>query len=261
MDLGLAGRLVTVTGAGAGIGEAVALELATEGAALLLGSRSQERLDAVARRATAAGADPVATVVADLSTVDGVAALADAARSAAMPLHGLVACVGSTPLGTFDDVDDAVWQQAFSMKFLATVRVLRAALELMRGSGGGRIVVVAGNASRDAPPSMVTSAAMNSALSGLVASTGRTLAAEGIGLVGVHPGPTRTARYDSLVADRARRLGADASHGEKSIREQIPAGRPAEAAEVASAIAYLLSPRAAHIAATTVTIDGAQTWG
>src|SRR5689334_20789371 len=113
MDLGLAGRLVMVTGAGAGIGEAVALELAGERAALVLGSRSGQRLDDVARRAASAGADPVTTVAADLSTVDGVAALADAARGLSTPLHGLVACVGSTPLGTFDDVDDAVWQQAF----------------------------------------------------------------------------------------------------------------------------------------------------
>lgn len=261
MDLGLAGRLVMVTGAGAGIGQAVALELAGERAALVLGSRGGQRLDDVARRAASAGADPVATVAADLSAVDGVAALADAARGLSTPLYGLVACVGSTPLGTFDDVDDVVWQQAFTMKFLATVRVVRAALGLMRGSGGGRIVVVAGNAARDAPTAMVTSTAMNAALAGLVASTGRMLAAEGIGLVGVHPGPTRTGRYDSLVADRAQRLGVDASGGDDAIRGQIPAGRPAEAAEVAAAITYLLSPRAAHLAATTITVDGAQTWG
>jgi len=258
MDLGLAGRLVAVTGAGAGIGRAAARQLAAEGARLVLASRDRGRLESAAEEARAAGAPQVDVVAADLTTPDGVAALTEAARRRA-PLWGLLACVGSTPIGTFDEIDDEAWQVAFTTKFLASVRAMRAAAGLMRDGEGGRIVVVAGNAAADAPPGMVTSTAINAALAGLVASTGRLLAPHGIGVAALHPGPTRTGRYASLLAHRAAHAGGDEEAAAKALAAQIPVGHPAEPDDVAAAATYLLSPRAAHLVATSVTVDGGQT--
>ncbi|MEV4141598.1 SDR family NAD(P)-dependent oxidoreductase [Dactylosporangium sp. NPDC049742] len=258
MDLQLAGRLVAVTGAGAGIGRAAALQLAAEGARLVLASRDPGRLEALAAQAREAGAPEVTVVAADLTTTGGVAALSAAAARRA-PLWGLLACVGSTPIGTFDEIDDTAWQTAFTTKFLGSVRVMRAAAALMRDGDGGRIVLVAGNAARDAPPGMVTSTAVNAALDGLVASAGRFFAPHGIGVAGLHPGPTRTGRYTALLAHRAATAGVDEATAAATLDAQIPAGHPAEPADVAAAAAYLLSPRAAHIVATSITVDGGQT--
>jgi NAD(P)-dependent dehydrogenase (short-subunit alcohol dehydrogenase family) len=258
MDLQLAGRLIAVTGAGAGIGRAAALQLATEGARLVLASRDRGRLESVAEQASAAGAPQVDVVPADLTTPEGVAALAAAAARRA-PLWGLLACVGSTPIGTFDEIDDDAWQLAFTTKFLASVRAMRAAAALMPAGEGGRIVIVAGNAAADAPPGMVTSTAINAALDGLVASAGRLFAPRGIGVAGLHPGPTRTGRYAALLASRAASAGVDEDAAAAALAAQIPAGHPAEPGDVAAAAAYLLSPRAAHVVATCVTVDGGQT--
>jgi 3-oxoacyl-[acyl-carrier protein] reductase len=268
MDLDLSGRLVAVTAAGAGIGRACALALAGEGARLVLASRSAERLEQACADARAAGAPEAWPVVGDMSSAEGVAALG-AAVAGPGPLWGLVAAVGSTPIGSFDQIDDAAWTQAFTMKFLASVRAVRLAASLM--TDGGRIVVVAGNAAREAPPGMVTSASMNAALAALVASAGQDLAGRGIGLVGLHPGPTRTARYDALISARAA-SGAQsgttqsgrpqsAADAESALLSLVPDGRPAEPGEVADLATYLLSPRSAHLVATTVTIDGGQTAG
>ena len=261
MDLLLDGRLVAVTGAGAGIGRAVAAELAAAGARLLLASNAADELAEVAERLRANGSPQVETVVGDMTAPAGVAALREAAQRQG-GLAGLVACVGSTPIGTFDEIDDDVWQVAFTTKFLASVRAMRVAADLMRaGGGGGRIVVIAGNAARDAPTGMVTSTAINAALSGLVASAGRLLAPEGIGVVGLHPGPTRTARYDALVAYQAAAAGVDGTAAAAKLAASIPVGHPADPGDIGAAAAYLVSPRAAHIVATCLTVDGGQTWG
>lgn len=257
MELQLRDRLVAVTGAGAGIGRATAIALAESGAALVLGSRTRERVEETAQLAGSAGAPDVHAIVADLSTTAGIAVLSEAVSKADRPLHGVVCCVGATPIGSFAEIDDTAWQQAFEMKFLATVRAIRVAESMMAGRGG-RIVAVAGNAARTAPIGMVTSAAINAALDALVGSAGRDLAARGIGLVGVHPGPTATGRYERLVADRARRDGCDTATADAAVRAQIADGEPARAEDVASLIAYLVSPRAAHLVASCVTFDGGQ---
>lgn len=120
-------------------------------------------------------------------------------------------------------------------------------------------MLVAGNAARDAPPGMVTSTAINAALDGLVASGGRFFAPHGIGVAGLHPGPTRTGRYTALLAHRAATAGVDEATAAATLNAQIPTGQPAEPGDVAAAAAYLLSPRAAHIVATSITVDGGQT--
>lgn len=258
MDLGLAGRLVVITGASMGIGRATALALADEGAALLLAARDASRLNRVAGEARERGAGEVTTLAGDMTAAEGLDRLRAAAE--AMPVWSLVTCVGSTPLGNFDEIDDETWSRAVEMKFMATVRAIRVVLPSMRRSGGGRIVLVAGNTAWEPDPWMVTSGAMNAALGNLAASVGRQLGPEGIGAVCVHPGPTRSARFDTLEASVTARFGGDQEAARNHLRNLSPRGLPAEPEEVGAAITYLCSPVAAHLTATGVGIDGGQSW-
>lgn len=259
MDLQLQGRLVVVTGATAGIGRATAAALAREGAALLLGARNPERLAEAAQEARDAGAAEVHTVSADLTTPDGIAALTQEAKGIG-ELHGIVTCVGSTPLGTFDELDDETWQRAFDMKFLSTVRAVRSLLPLLKRDGTGRIVLIGGNSALAPDPWMATSGAMNAAMGNLAATLGRQLGAEGIGVVCVHPGPTRSARLDGLVDSVAERRSLSPAEAEQWITDRVPRGALAQPEDIGAAVAYLCSPVAAHISGTTVSIDGAQSW-
>lgn len=258
MDLGLAGRLAVVTGASAGIGRATALALADEGAALLVAARDAARLDLLEGEARERGAAEVTAVAGDMTAADGLDRLRAAVDSRAP--WALVTCVGSTPLGDFDEVDDDTWSRAVEMKFMATVRAIRAVLPSMRRAGGGRIVLVAGNTALEPDPWMVTSGAMNAALGNLAATLGRQLAPEGIGVVAVHPGPTRSARYDSLEASVTARFQGDVAAARQHLRALSPRGVPAEPEEIGAAIGYLCSPKAAHLTATAVGIDGGQSW-
>ncbi|MGP4110579.1 SDR family NAD(P)-dependent oxidoreductase [Streptomyces sp. 4N509B] len=263
MDLGLTGRRVVVTGASSGIGRATTLALAREGAELLLAARREEALAETAARAAEAGAAATGVAAVDLATAAGCQALGRAALARwSGRVDGLVVCVGATPLGTFAELSDEAWERAFTTKFLATVRLVRALLPGLRAADGdgGRVVVVAGNVALGPDPLLTTSGAINAALNNLVGSLGRELAPEGVGVTAVHPGPTRTDRYAALVAAAAGRHGGDATAGERAVLAATPRGVPAEAEEVAAAVTYLVSPAARHVTGTSLTMDGGRTW-
>jgi 3-oxoacyl-[acyl-carrier protein] reductase len=258
MDLQLSNAVVVVTGGSAGIGRATALELAREGATVVVGARSKESLDSLAQELAAIGGAHL-TVPGDLTTVEGVTALVEAARSHGGRIDGLLAAVGSTPVGDFDEVDDEIWQRSFNGKFLASVRAVRAVLPDMRAHGTGRIVVVAGNTAHGPGSWMATSGAMNAALVNLVASTAQHVARDGVGINCLSPGPTDTARYQGMRATVMRRERLDEQAAGERIRSGIPAGRVADPAEVARVATVLLSLTTAHVNGTNVVVDGAQT--
>lgn len=259
MDLDLSGRVIVITGASAGIGRSTALALGAEGATVVLGARTAETLAATEEHIRDAGGEAFA-VTGDLVTTDGAQALAETAIDRFGRIDGLVTSVGSTPLGGFTDVDDAVWHQAFEMKFLATVRAIRAVLPHLEATGSGRIVVVSGNTAHEPSPDMLTSGAINAALGSLVAGLSRHVAPTGIGVVAVAPGPVRTARYEGLLAAVMADRSLDREAAAAQVAARIPTGRVAEADDIGSLIAYLLSPLAAHITGTSVSVDGGQTW-
>jgi 3-oxoacyl-[acyl-carrier protein] reductase len=255
----LTDRVIVITGASAGIGRATALELAEEGARLVLGARRAEALDAVAEAARSAGAE-VVTHASDLITTEGAEGLVAVAADRFGRVDGLVTSIGSTTLGRFTELTDEAWKRAFDMKFLATTRAIRAALPQLRSSGQGRIILVAGNTVLEPQPDLLTSSVINAALSSLAGGLARELAADGIGVVTVHPGPVRTGRLDGLIDSVSRRLQLDEEAAARQVASQALDGRVGEPSEVAGLIAYLLSPRAAHITGTSVVIDGGQTW-
>ena len=259
MDLELADRVVVVTGASSGIGRAVALTLASEGARLAIGAREPSRLEAVAEELRERETRVVA-VAGDLTANSVVDRLARDAVDEFGTIHGLVCCVGSTPLGDFDELTDEIWEQAFEMKFLATIRAIRASLPAMREQLDGRIVVVGGNSAHDPTPWMLTSGAINSALGNLVSSLGRTYGREGIGVNCVSPGPVRTPRLEGLRAAVTARDSLDRAAAEERITSRIPNNRIAEPNEVAAQVAYLLSPLSRHVNGASLVIDGGQTW-
>jgi NAD(P)-dependent dehydrogenase (short-subunit alcohol dehydrogenase family) len=260
MDLGLKGRVAMVTGASSGIGRESARVLAAEGARLMLVARSKAKLDAVAAELAAAGAEAEAFPC-DLTEADA----ADRAVAATVERFGqldvAVCSAGASANGVFWEIPDDVWEASFRLKFMGTLRTMRAALSPMRDRKSGRIVVVAGNLGRQPLPRGLPSAFANAALLALVKGTADEVAGQGIFINAVSPGLTRTPRLEERIAAQVKATGKSAEQVEHDMTGAIPSGRISEADEIARTIAWLASPVAGHITGTNVTIDGGHTKG
>ncbi len=244
----LAGKVVFITGASRGIGEAAARLFAREGAAVVLAARSAEALDRIVSEVRADGG------VADAATMD----LADrasirAAVDRVAELHGRLdgafnngaAIQHPGPLDTTSDEDV---DQQFAVNFRAHWTAMTAEAALMRLGGGGAIVNTSSIGSRRANPVLPAYGAMKRALNSITETAAVTWARQGIRVNGITPGGTATQMMQEWEAVTPGIIEANTA--------RTPLGRMAEPREVAEVAAWLLSDRASVVTGAIVPVDG-----
>ncbi len=259
MDLQLQDRVVVIAGATGMLGAAAAHAFAAEGARLVLLGRSEDKLQTLQAALMAGGATAVHSQLIDLAS----ASATDAAIAAVLRLHQridvLVAAAGAAQGGVFWEIDDAEWQRSLDLKLHGTVRLLRAALPSMIAARGGRIVIVAGNAGRQPEPRMLPGAAANAALLAIVRGLAEEIGPHGVAINAINPGPVRSARWDNMMQAAARRDGITPAEAQIAFLAKAALRRIATPEEIAAHIAFLGSPRAAHLTGSAVTVDGGST--
>jgi NAD(P)-dependent dehydrogenase (short-subunit alcohol dehydrogenase family) len=252
MDLELTGKTVLITGGTDGLGLALATQLATEGAAVAVCGRNEERLRAAEATVKAAGGDVLAQR-ADVSRAIDLEAFVEAAVSRWGRIDGVVHNAGRASGGSIETIDDDTWESDFQLKLMAAVRLTRLALPQLRASHGSVLFTLALSAKApggSSEPSSVTRAAgmaLMKALSKELAPDGIRVNAILIGFI--ESGQwVRTAEGSGLaLGDFYERFAADAG---------IPLGRFGRAAEFADLGCYLLSSRASYQTGTAVNLDG-----
>ncbi|MGD9483870.1 2,3-dihydro-2,3-dihydroxybenzoate dehydrogenase [Streptomyces sp. TRM70308] len=287
----LAGRTALVTGAGQGIGAAVATALAAEGAHVVATDRVADGVEALAadhraRRGPAAGAAPgpaehagdrpasggagagaaglrhggiTARVmdVTDGRAVDAVVARAEAEHG---PLDILVNVAGVLRPGPVAELSDHDWEATFAVNTTGVFHTSRAVAARMAARRSGSIVTVGSNAAGVPRTGMAAYAASKAAATMFTKCLGLELARSGVRCNVVAPGSTDTAMQRSLWTDgdpdAARRV-VDGDPG--SYRTGIPLGRIAAPADVAEAVLFLASDRARHITLHELYVDGGAT--
>jgi NAD(P)-dependent dehydrogenase (short-subunit alcohol dehydrogenase family) len=267
MEMGLQGRVAIVTGASSGIGAAIALHLARDGASVVLSARGEERLAAAGDEIRKTGS-AVETVTADVASAEGCTRVVDAAIRRFGRADILVNNAGGAKgPGGFMNLADADWQYAFDLNLMSAVRCARLVVPHMQRQGGGRIVNV-GSTSGHQPDTVVCH--YNAAKAGLI-SLSKTLAnsfaADQITVNCVCPGLTRTPAVEASARRRLREAGQTVDHlsAEDAVaayfgpRRPIPLGRIGTPDDVAALVAFLCSDQASWITGTCINVDGGWT--
>ena len=261
LDLGLAGKVALVGGASKGLGRACARELAAEGARVSLCSRDATLAAAAAREIAADTGAEVIGLGFDLATPDAPAAWVAATRERLGPISIAVHNTGGPPPGDFDDCDDGPWDQAVQLGLMSAVRLFRAVLPDMRNCGWGRIVAIESISVKEPVDGLLLSNALRPGVVAVCKSLARRHAAEGILVNCVAPGFHNTARTVQLGEVRARAAGISLEEYQQQAAASFPRGRAGEPEELAAAVAFLCSERAANINGVTLLVDGGASRG
>ncbi len=255
MDLQLTGKACLVSGASRGIGRAIALGLAREGARVCGVARGADDLAALADDLAAAGGGPHVTCVADVATAEGAQAAVDAAASAFAGLDVVVCNVGKSFARTSAEMDDADLARSLELNLWTSVRVAQRAmahLSTARGGRGGAIVMVSSIWGREAGGAPGYNAA-KAAVIAMAKAMALDYAPDGVRVNSVAPG--------SILFEGggwARRVAADPTAMAAFVARELPFGRFGAPDEVADVVTFLCSPRARWVSGACVVVDGGQ---
>lgn len=233
VDRFLTGQTALVTGAGRGLGRAMAVHLARAGARVALVARSRAELDAVAAALTADGATALA-IPADVTDPDAVDHAVEAAESALGPLDLLVnnAGDGAVP-GPVWEADPARWWQVFEVNLLGAFLGTRAALRRMVPRGRGRVVNVSSRAGNVAVPFASAYSTSKGALTRFTEVAAAEARPHGVQLFALEPGTVRTAMTETLLESEAGRTWLP------WYRQTFDAGQDASPDEAAALVVRL----------------------
>ncbi|MCB9913647.1 MAG: SDR family oxidoreductase [Planctomycetes bacterium] len=250
-----AGRHVVVTGAGTGIGRAIALRLGGEGARLSLLARDAARLEETAAAVAAAGGARPFVASCDLRDRAAVDAAVAAAREAHGPLYGLVAnsgIGGPNAPGPEDRFDDLV-----ATNLTGTYNSLRAAQRhLEPGPERRHLVVVSSILARIGVPGYTGYCASKAALLGLVRALAAELAPDEVQVNAVCPGWVNTAMAREGLEGMAAAMDVSYEQAHAIAMQAVPLGRMGEPEEVAGLVRYLLSADARGITGQALDMNG-----
>ncbi|MFK4149066.1 2,3-dihydro-2,3-dihydroxybenzoate dehydrogenase [Streptomyces sp. NPDC004065] len=252
-------RLALVTGAAGGIGAAVARELGERGVAVAAVDRDPDRLEEVVAKLGVDGL-PVAPFPADVTDSAAVDALVADVERRLGPIDHLVNAAGVLRLGEVTDFSDDDWISTFAVNTTGVFHLSRAVVGRMVPRRRGAVVTVASNAAATPRTGMAAYAASKAAAEMFTKSLGLEVARHGIRCNIVAPGSTDTPMLNSMWQDDSGPRATLAGNLE-AFRVGIPLGRLAQPADVAQAVAFLLSEQARHITLHTLTVDGGAALG
>jgi 3-oxoacyl-[acyl-carrier protein] reductase len=257
MDLGLSGKSAMVAAASKGIGKAIALSLAREGAKVSISARTPDTLEAARRELLQlAPAERVMAMPCDVTRAADIEQWFQKTVATFGGVDILVTNTGGPAAGRFLELSEEQWRESIDSTLFNVLRLSRLAAQEMKKRRWGRIIHLTSYVAKQPMDVLTISSTLRAGLSALTKTMSNQLAADNILVNAVLPGNVLTDRQTHLAEIRAREEGIDvATYLERSAKS-IPLRRAARPEEMGDVVAFLASERASYITGTTLQVDG-----
>ncbi len=247
MDLGIQNKVALILASSKGLGKAVAIELAKEGARVIICGTDSIALAATEAEIQSISPNNVVSFVCDLTDESQRKNLVEQSVKAFGNIEILVTNSGGPAAGPFEQFNMDDWKHIYNLLFLSAVDIIQQVLPAMKEKRFGRILTITSITVKQPADNLISSNAVRTSLLGLVKSLSNEVALYGITVNNLMPGYTNTNRLQQLVEKNPK---------VNEVKETIPMKRFGTPAEFAAAAAFLVSERASYITGQSLAVDG-----
>jgi NAD(P)-dependent dehydrogenase (short-subunit alcohol dehydrogenase family) len=253
----LKGKTAVVTGSSRGIGRAIAVRLARDGARVVVCARTAGQLNELVAEIAAAGGAAAALAL-DLREPEAGARVTEFAVKTYGGLDIVVNNAGATRRGEFVKLTDEDWADSFALKFFGAVRLTRAAWPQLQKSKGS-VVFISGAGGRTPGAEFAAGGTVNAGLLSLTKALAEAGLADGIQVNCVNPGAVRTDRLKARLAETMKAKGLDQAAAERQFVEALRVTRIGEPEDIAALVAFVVSEEGRFLQGSIVDMDGGAT--
>ncbi len=247
MDLGLKGKVAFVAASSQGLGKSVALELAQEGAHVIINGRNSESLQKTKKEVDSVSEGKVLALVGELSNAEDRQGIVSQTLNEFGSIDILVTNTGGPISGKFESLSQEDWDRTYQLLLASAVSLIQSFLPSMKTNPWGRIISITSQAVKQPVENLILSNSVRASVVGLIKTLAIELGEYNITANNVMPGYTNTNRLQSLIEKNPS--FADAVN-------EIPLKRFGDPKEFAAAVTFLASERASYITGTSIAVDG-----
>lgn len=245
-----------VTGASAGIGRATAIRLASDFKRVVLAARNEKALQETAEAVKSAGAEPLALAL-DLRQPDAAKTLVSKTLEKFDRIDALLNIAGAVPQVEILEMTDAQWDDGLALKLHGARRTTIHAWEALKKSGGS-VVFMSGNSALEPKPAFAAVATINAAIVAMAKAFSERGIKDGVQVNSVLPGPVFTNRRLTYMEKYAPAHNMTVEEALKKFPSEAGISRYGQPEEIASLMAFLVSPAAKWMTGSAVRMDGGE---